>query len=81
MPAIIPRSMGGTSAPRTQIEAGREVLNKSELRGQDLAKIMVLAQASTSEHATWFRLSDGQIETIFPNFANFGTNPYLGFLG
>ena len=31
--------------------------------------------------ARWFGLSDGQIRTIFPNFANFGTSPYLGFLG
>ncbi len=31
--------------------------------------------------ARWFGLSDGQIKTIFPNFANFGTSPYLGFLG
>jgi uncharacterized protein (DUF1501 family) len=31
--------------------------------------------------AKWFGLSDGQIKTIFPNFANFGTSPYLGFMG
>ena len=31
--------------------------------------------------ARWFGLSDGQIKTIFPNFANFGSSPYLGFLG
>lgn len=31
--------------------------------------------------ARWFGLSDGQIKTIFPNFANFGSNPYLGFMG
>lgn len=31
--------------------------------------------------ARWFGLSDGQIKTIFPNFGNFGTNPYLGFMG
>ncbi|MGA3035406.1 MAG: DUF1501 domain-containing protein [Terracidiphilus sp.] len=30
--------------------------------------------------AQWFGLSDGQIRTIFPNFANFGTSPYLGFM-
>jgi uncharacterized protein (DUF1501 family) len=30
--------------------------------------------------ASWFGLADGQIKTVFPNFANFGTNPYLGFL-
>jgi uncharacterized protein (DUF1501 family) len=31
--------------------------------------------------ARWFGLSDGQIKTIFPNFGNFGTSPYLGFMG
>ena len=29
----------------------------------------------------WFGLSDGQIRTVFPNFGNFGSNPYLSFLG
>jgi uncharacterized protein (DUF1501 family) len=31
--------------------------------------------------ASWFGLSDGQIRTVFPNFGNFGTDPYLGFMG
>jgi len=31
--------------------------------------------------ARWFGLSDGQIRTVFPNFANFGTSPYLGLMG
>ena len=31
--------------------------------------------------ASWFGLSDGQIREVFPNFGNFGTNPYLGFMG
>lgn len=30
--------------------------------------------------ARWFGLSDGQIKTIFPNFSNFGSSPYLEFL-
>jgi uncharacterized protein (DUF1501 family) len=30
--------------------------------------------------ASWFGLSDSQIRTVFPNFGNFGTDPYLGFL-
>jgi len=30
--------------------------------------------------AQWFGLSDSQIRTVFPNFANFGSNPYLGFM-
>jgi uncharacterized protein (DUF1501 family) len=29
----------------------------------------------------WFGLSDGQIRAVFPNFGNFGSSPYLGFLG
>ncbi len=31
--------------------------------------------------AKWFGLSDGQVREVFPNFANFGSNPYLGFMG
>ena len=31
--------------------------------------------------ARWFGLSDGQIREVFPNFGNFGSNPYLGFMG
>jgi hypothetical protein len=26
-------------------------------------------------------LSDSQIREVFPNFANFGSNPYLGLMG
>ena len=31
--------------------------------------------------ARWFGLSDSQVKQVFPNFANFGTNPYMGFMG
>lgn len=31
--------------------------------------------------AKWFGLSDSQVRTVFPNFGNFGTSPYMGFLG
>lgn len=31
--------------------------------------------------AKWFGLSDRQVRQIFPNFGNFGSNPYLGFMG
>ncbi len=31
--------------------------------------------------ARWFGLSDGQVRAVLPNFGNFGTNPYLNFLG
>jgi uncharacterized protein (DUF1501 family) len=31
--------------------------------------------------AKWFGLSDSQIRTVLPNFANFGSSPYLGFMG
>lgn len=30
--------------------------------------------------ASWFGLSNSQIQTVFPNFVNFGTNPYMGFM-
>ncbi len=30
--------------------------------------------------ASWFGLSDSQIRTVFPNFGNFGSSPYLGFM-
>jgi uncharacterized protein (DUF1501 family) len=31
--------------------------------------------------ARWFGLSDSQVREVFPNFANFGSSPYLGFMG
>lgn len=31
--------------------------------------------------ARWFGLTDGQVRQVLPNFANFGSNPYLGFMG
>ncbi|MGA9586862.1 MAG: DUF1501 domain-containing protein [Terracidiphilus sp.] len=31
--------------------------------------------------ARWFGLSDGQIRQILPNLGNFGSSPYLGFMG
>jgi uncharacterized protein (DUF1501 family) len=31
--------------------------------------------------AKWFGLSDGQVREVFPNFGNFGSSPYLGFMG
>lgn len=31
--------------------------------------------------AKWFGLSDSQVREVFPNFANFGSAPYLGFMG
>jgi uncharacterized protein (DUF1501 family) len=31
--------------------------------------------------ARWFGLSDGQVRQALPNFGNFGSNPYLGFMG
>jgi uncharacterized protein (DUF1501 family) len=30
--------------------------------------------------ARWLGLSDGQVKQVFPNFANFGSNPYMGFM-
>ncbi|MGA2534447.1 MAG: DUF1501 domain-containing protein [Terracidiphilus sp.] len=31
--------------------------------------------------AQWFGLSDSQVRQVFPNFGNFGSSPYLGFMG
>jgi uncharacterized protein (DUF1501 family) len=31
--------------------------------------------------ARWFGLSNGQVRQVFPNFGNFGSSPYLGFMG
>lgn len=31
--------------------------------------------------ACWFGLSDGQVRQVFPNLGNFGSSPYLGFMG
>jgi uncharacterized protein (DUF1501 family) len=31
--------------------------------------------------ARWMGLSDGQVRTVFPNFVNFGSTPYLGLMG
>lgn len=30
--------------------------------------------------ASWFGLSNSQIQSVFPNFTNFGSNPYMGFM-
>ncbi len=30
--------------------------------------------------ASWFGLSDSQVREVFPNFTNFGSSPYLGFM-
>lgn len=30
--------------------------------------------------ASWFGLSDSQVREVFPNFGNFGSSPYLGFM-
>lgn len=31
--------------------------------------------------ARWMGLSDSQVREVFPNFANFGSSPYLGLMG
>ena len=31
--------------------------------------------------ARWFGLSDSQVKEVFPNFTNFGSSPYMGFMG
>ena len=48
-------------------------------RQQDTSTTSVEQYAGTL--ARWFGLSDGQIKTVFPNFGNFGSSPYLGLMG
>jgi uncharacterized protein (DUF1501 family) len=54
-------------------------------QANDLGQGRLIPTTSVDQYAgtlaRWFGLSDGQIKTIFPNFANFGSSPYLGFLG
>jgi uncharacterized protein (DUF1501 family) len=54
-------------------------------QANDLGAGRLIPTTSVDQYAgtlgKWFGLSDGQIKTIFPNFGNFGTNPYLGFMG
>jgi uncharacterized protein (DUF1501 family) len=69
--------------------AGQDMYGKYPVVGanqaDDLGSGRLIPTTSVDQYAgtlaRWFGLSDGQIKTIFPNFGNFGTSPYLGFLG
>ena len=54
-------------------------------QANDLGAGRLIPTTSVEQYAgtlsRWFGLSDGQIRTIFPNFGNFGSNPYMGFMG
>jgi uncharacterized protein (DUF1501 family) len=51
----------------------------------DLGEGRLIPTTSVDQYAgtlaKWFGLSDSQIREVFPNFNNFGSDPYLGFLG
>ena len=53
-------------------------------QANDLGAGRLIPTTSVDQYAAtlakWFGLSDGQIRTVLPNFGNFGSNPYLGFM-
>jgi uncharacterized protein (DUF1501 family) len=53
-------------------------------QANDLGAGRLIPSTSVEQYAgtlaSWFGLSDGQIREVFPNFGNFGTSPYLGFM-
>jgi uncharacterized protein (DUF1501 family) len=67
---------------------GQDMYGKYPVVGVDQANDLgagrLIPSTSVEQYAgtlaSWFGLSDGQIRTVFPNFGNFGSNPYLGFL-
>jgi uncharacterized protein (DUF1501 family) len=54
-------------------------------QANDLGEGRLIPTTSVDQYAgtlaRWFGLSDGQVRQVFPNLGNFGSNPYLGFLG
>jgi len=54
-------------------------------QANDLGAGRLIPTTSVEQYAgtlsRWFGLSDSQVRTVFPNFGNFGSNPYLGFMG
>jgi uncharacterized protein (DUF1501 family) len=54
-------------------------------QANDLGAGRLIPTTSVDQYAAtlakWFGLSDGQIRTVLPNFGNFGSSPYLGFMG
>ena len=54
-------------------------------QANDLGAGRLIPTTSVDQYAAtlarWFGLSDGQINQVLPNFHNFGSSPYLGFMG
>jgi hypothetical protein len=54
-------------------------------QGNDVGASRQIPTTSVDQYlgtlARWFGLFDGQLSQVFPNFANFGCSPYLGFMG
>jgi uncharacterized protein (DUF1501 family) len=54
-------------------------------QANDLGAGRLIPTTSVDQYAAtlarWFGLSGGQIKQVFPNLANFGSSPYLGFMG
>ncbi len=54
-------------------------------QANDVGAGRLIPEISVDEYAgtlaRWFGLSDGQIRQILPNLGNFGSSPYLGFMG
>ena len=68
---------------------GQDMYGQYPVIGSNLANDMgagrLIPTTSVEQYAgtlaRWFGLSDSQVRTVFPNFSNFGSNPYLGFMG
>jgi uncharacterized protein (DUF1501 family) len=68
---------------------GQDIYGQYPVIGSNQANDMgagrLIPTTSVEEYAgtlaKWFGLSDSQVKTVFPNFANFGTSPYMGFMG
>jgi uncharacterized protein (DUF1501 family) len=69
--------------------AGRDMYGLYPVIGSNQANDMgagrLIPTTSVEQYAgtlaRWFGLSDSQVKEVFPNFVNFGSNPYLGFMG
>jgi uncharacterized protein (DUF1501 family) len=50
-------------------------------QANDMGAGRLIPTTAVDQYAKWFGLTTGQVQQVFPNFINFGTDPYLGFLG
>ena len=64
---------------------GQDSFGPYPVVGADQANDRLIPTVSVGQYAAtlarWFGLSDGQIRQILPNLGNFGSSPYLGFMG